>query len=1176
MLIMKLFLASILVFTSYIVGAISGTDTGNNPPIIFNTLTTKDGLSHNNVTGVVQDDKGFMWFSTFDGLNRYDGYEFKVYRHDSKNSRSLTNNQIRRLFKSRNGDLWIGTWGSGLNRFDSSTETFYRYVHDPQNPESLSHNLVWAIHEDQAGMLWVGTRGGGLNRLDPATGIFKRYSHNPSDSHSLASNSINAIFEDQSGVLWVGTENGLSRLDRQNETFTHFQNDPNDQRSLNNNSIKSLTQDQDGTLWVGTDGGLHRLDGVDGGFTRYLHDSANRTTISHNQVEWIHEGREGKFWVATYGGGLNLLDRETGKFTRFQYDSDEPTSIGGNVLFTAYMDNLGGVWAGSYGGGVSYYSPHAKPFKSYIHKMTVPSSLSANKIRPLHEDRTGRLWVGTLNKGLNRLDKKAGEFTRYLHDPNDPESLSSNNIRDITDDRSGQIWIATFGGGLNRLDPESGVFTRYQHNPGNPQSLSANKVYAVFEDSSGVLWVGTWTQGLEVLDRKSGTFTHYPHNPDDPNSISHNSIVSFYEDHLGVLWIGTYGGGLNRYDRQSASFKRYQHDPDRPGSLSHNNVLYIGEDSTGSLWLATGGGLNRFDRKTESFKSYSSADGLPSDTVHGFTEDSKGNLWMSTSGGISVFNPETETFRNYNAADGLLGNQFDTGAFASGLDGVIYAGGSSGVNVFYPQDIKDNPTIPPVVITNIQLANKPIPIGEDSILKKSILETDKLTLSYLDQVISFEFAALDYLSPENNKYKYQLEGFDDTWNEVDSSRRFVTYTNLDAGEYRFRVIGSNNDGVWNEEGDSITITIMPPWWETWWAYVIYTFTGIFLVIFIIQYRTHALNVKKEELGKLVEERTRELHSSNKKLMMDAVVFQSTSEAIIITDTNHRIFQVNTAFCDMSGFSETEAIGNTPKLWRSNYHDDEFYLKMFKDLDSKGHWQGEIWNRRKNGSIFPVWESITVVRNERGEVEQYIAICSDISEKVHAEERIRYLAHYDVLTDLPNRSMFVDRFTQSLGRAKRESDMVALMFMDLDKFKEVNDTLGHYQGDVLLQQVAKRLKQQVRESDTISRLGGDEFTVIIEGLEAQHHIEKIAKKIIHTIGQPFVLDVHEVQIGISIGISVFPNDGNDVQKLIDQADIAMYKAKENGRNQFRFYSEEWSHQNTSYSEYADSTHVNSVS
>jgi signal transduction histidine kinase/ligand-binding sensor domain-containing protein len=835
--------------------------------IKFDHLTVEHGLSNNNVTGIVQDDKGFMWFSTYDRLNRYDGREFKVYRHDSEDPSSLSDNPIRVLYKDRAGDLWIGTWSSGLNKFVRETETFIHFRHDPQDPQSLSHNGIRSIYQDRSGTLWIGTNGGGLNRFDPETEQFTHYRHDPDNPRSLGHNVIFAIYEDRAGALWIGTEGGgLNRFDPETETFIRYQHDPGDPQSLSHDKIRAIFEDRTGGFWIGTwGGGLNQFDRETEMFTHYRHDPADPNSLNHNITNSIFEDRAGVIWIGTWGGGLNRFDRETETFTHYPHDSADPNSLSHDSVFTIYEDQTGALWIGTNGGGINRFDRERKLFRHYQHDPADPNSLSYNDVWPIYEDQTGALWIGTNGGGLNRFDQETETFAHYQHDPADPNSLSNNNVKSICVDQAGVIWIGTFGGGLNRFDWETRTFTHYRHNPDDPHSLSDDGIISIYEDQSGILWVGTWTGGLNKFDRETQRFTHYQHNAADPNSLSNNGVMSIYEDQTGAFWIGTMDGGLNRFDRNSETFRRYQHDPDNPSSLSHNSIFLIYEDRANALWVGTyGGGLNKFDRTRGQFIRYVEKDGLPSGTMRGILEDEQGNLWLSTSQGLSKFNPQTETFRNYDASDGLQSDQFNFFAYYKSRSGEMFFGGLNGFNAFYPDHIKDNPYIPPVVITDFQLSNKPLPIGGDSVLQQSIIETDHLTLSYLDRVISFKFAALNYQSPEKNRYRYKLEGFEDDWNEVDSTRRFATYTNLDPGQYVFRVIGSNNDGVWNEEGTSIKITVTPPWWETWW------FRGGMLLLLAglvasgSVWQRQSARRRERHLEIQVAERTRELEIAKEK------------------------------------------------------------------------------------------------------------------------------------------------------------------------------------------------------------------------------------------------------------------------------------------------------------------------
>jgi signal transduction histidine kinase/streptogramin lyase len=430
------------------------------------------------------------------------------------------------------------------------------------------------------------------------------------------------------------------------------------------------------------------------------------------------------------------------------------------------------------------------------------------------------------------------------------------------------LWLGGIGSGLIKFDRDTEKFTHYQHDSRNPHSLSNDNIFAIYEDRTGIFWIGTWRGGLNRFDRETEQFTRYQHDPDDPGTLSHNQVTTIYEDRSSVLWIGTMGG-LDKFSRQTEKFTHYKHDPDDPNSLTVDAVFSVYEDRRDRFWIGTmGGGLDKLDRENEQFIHYTIKNGLPSNTVWGILEEDAspdeegGNLWLSTTWGLSRFNPQTETFRNYDVSDGLQGNSFlPVSAYFKSNSGEMFFGGANGFNAFYPEQIVDNPQIPPVVITDFQLANKPVPIGGDSVLQESIIETDHLVLSYLDRVFSFEFAVLNYRAPQKNSYKYRLEGFEAEWNEVDSTRRFATYTNMDSGDYVFRVIGSNNDGIWNEEGASIKITVIPPWWETMWFRISMIVIAIALLAGGFRWRVSTIETRSRKLEIQVMDRTKELQKS---------------------------------------------------------------------------------------------------------------------------------------------------------------------------------------------------------------------------------------------------------------------------------------------------------------------------
>lgn len=854
--------------------------------IEFGHFSYEQGYSPSSVFAILQDSRGFLWFGTTDGLMRYDGYNFKIFKHNPFDTHSISHNVVISIYEDKSGMLWIGTEGGGLNRYDRESNEFTVYIHDENDPNSISNNTIVSVLEDRSGNFWLGTNGGGLNKLtrtdnEEFPGTFIHFMNNPEENTSLSSNFVFSIFEDKFGVLWIGTENGLNELIPSNikktaPVFIRHRNNPADPASLSHNTITSIYEDKAGVLWIGTHGGgVNKLVSGDQAeprrsFVHYFHDPNDPTSLSSNEVRSISEDNSGNLWIGTLGGGLNKFDRVNEEFTRYTYDPDDPESLKGNWVYSIYKDNSGIIWIGTMPGGINKLDPMKNQFKHYQNNLVIPESLGSDRVFSICEDNSGNLWIGTYGGGIYKIPptengNSSTSIIHYTHNPNDPNSLSNNSVFSICEDNSKNLWFGTFGGGLDKIvwsdvKKSHPKFIHYQHNPGDSNSLSSDEIRSIYEDDSGNLWIGTEGGGLNKLMQEKGEYSppriiQYIHNPHDPTSISNNIIFSIHEDRKGILWIGT-SGGLNKFippdtENSLTTFKHYTHDSNNPESLSNNEVTAIYEDQSGNLWIGTAsGGLNKFDRKSEKFFRFTEEDGLPNNGISGILEDRNGNLWLSTRKGLSKFNPETGVIRNYIKKDGLQNNEFQQGAGFKSKRGEMFFGGANGLDRFYPDRIKENNHIPPVVITDFQLLNNSVPVGLDTssnrtILKKSITETTEIELSYDDYIISFEFAALDFHTPEKNKYAYTLEGFEKRWNYTDANRRYATYTNLDPGEYFFRVKGSNNDGFWNEAGASIKIVIPPPWWATWWAYFCYIVLAISTLYGLRRYELNRINWRNQ-------------------------------------------------------------------------------------------------------------------------------------------------------------------------------------------------------------------------------------------------------------------------------------------------------------------------------------------
>jgi signal transduction histidine kinase/ligand-binding sensor domain-containing protein/DNA-binding response OmpR family regulator len=803
--------------------------------IKFECLSLQDGLSQSTIRCIFQDTRGFIWIGTQDGLNRYDGYQFKIYKHDPHDSTSVSSSIIYSICEDQQCNLWIGTDGGGLNKFDIETETFIHYKNDPQNPHSLSFNRISSVCIDHLGILWIGTFGGGVNEMQlPFDGDslpkFTHFSCQPEDSIGLVHYNVLAVYEDRNGVVWVGTDSsGLCKFDRKTEAFTNYR------LSKYNIAISSIFDGKSGVLWIGTyGGGFYKFDPCTETLKHYENDPQNPNSLSHNQVYSIIEDRDGMVWIGTRYGGLNKFHPQKEKFTHYQNNPANPNSLSHNYINEIYEDRSGVIWIGTFGGGVNKFYPQQNKFRHYKKEPGAQNTLSHNFVVSIYEDTHSNLWIGTYGGGLNKLVRNEDSqiYTSYKNDPVNPNSLCGNVVRAIYEDKSGGLWIGAWQSGLDYFTPlldrnKNGQIIHYKHIPGNQNSLINNAVMCVHERKNGEIWVGTENGGLHQFNPQAKSFKRYFNDPNNPKSLSDNSVYCILEDQSEVLWLGTCGG-LNKFDRENEEFKYYNHEPGNPSSLSHDHVRSIHQGQQSNiLWIGTSNGLNKFDPSKEIFIRYGENDGLPDGLIHGILEDNDRNLWLSTHKGLSRFDPKTETFRNYDASDGLQRNEFNGGAyFKSPRTGEMFFGGVNGFNSFFPENIKDNPYIPQMAITDFQLSNKSIPTCTLP-LTKSITETKEIILSHEDHVFSFEFTALHFACPHKNQYAYKMDGLDKDWNYI-GTRRFTTFTNLSPGEYVFRVKGSNCDGIWNEEGRSIKIIVTPPWWKTWWAYLIYfiLFSGI--------------------------------------------------------------------------------------------------------------------------------------------------------------------------------------------------------------------------------------------------------------------------------------------------------------------------------------------------------------
>ncbi|MBL4682656.1 MAG: response regulator [Pseudomonadales bacterium] len=781
----------------------------------FQHLSKLDGLSQSYVYTIEQDPKGYMWFGTQEGLNRYDGYEFKTFYHDPEDQSSLPNNTIRSLLIDDTGTLWIGTDG-GLAQYHPDTESFTNFAHQADIDTSLSTNRIRILFEDSKSRLWIGTDGAGLNLLDKETQLFDR---NPTALNNILNHRIWAIHESSDGLIWIGTENGLVNIQLDTLTTTVFTHDELDLDSLSGNHVRAILEDNTGSLWVGThNSGLNRYDANSEKFVRFQ-AQGNDGSISGNRITSIFQSASGKLWIATLNG-LNIWKPKTQSFERVLENRNEIMSI--------YQDRGNLIWIGSYQ-GLSRWNPANEVMLHY----EVADGLSDNTITSFAEDAAGKIWIGTFGGGLNLYDPETASFEQIIQHPKEPNSVPEDRVMALEFGKKDTLWIATRSNGLTKLEivDSDKRFTTYKHDDNIADSLSANGVTSILYDSNADLWVGTYGGGLNKFDSKQTTFKHFKLNPNELNSLSSDRILALYQCSDDLIWIGTDGGGLNSLDPKTEAIKLYKHNSDDSLSLPSDSITMITEDVNGNLWIGTqGAGLALWrasDRRNGLYRTkiYSAQHGLPGNTIYGGEWDSQGDLWLSTGNGLTKFNIEREEFTTFGVVDGLQHTEFNHAASLRTSTGRLYFGGINGFNSFHPDQIKLNAHAPPSVITRVSKLNIPLSIAE--------IKDNHFTLGYADYVVAFNYAGLDFTAPDKNTFKYKLDGLDNDWIFAGQTH-MATYTNLSPGEYQFKVKAANNKGLWSVEEATINFTVLAAPWFTWWAYTGYFLISITLAFFLLR------------------------------------------------------------------------------------------------------------------------------------------------------------------------------------------------------------------------------------------------------------------------------------------------------------------------------------------------------
>jgi signal transduction histidine kinase/ligand-binding sensor domain-containing protein/DNA-binding response OmpR family regulator len=795
----------------------------------FTSLKTKDGLSSNTVNAILKDRFGLMWFATEDGLNKFDGTNFTVYKHKSDDPSGIQANDIRALHEDKAGNLWVGSSGGSLSLYDRKNNSFFSF---PANTaEGFSSDVIRAVYSDYTGKIWVASFSG-LDVLDPKTRKIRKFNIQVGPKGAFPAIVINCLYEDSKHRMWIGSNNGLYLYERRTNSFTHYANNISDQSSLSDNYVSSIVEDHAGNLWLGTRNGLCKLLPNGKVFQVLRHNSKNPNTLSNNIVISIAAGPNNELWVGT-DGGLNIVDIKTGEITIYKPDPRDIYSLTGKSISCIYIDNQGIYWLGAYHGGIDKYDTNLNLFQLKQSNTFDQSGLNASVVTSFAQYQDDEIFVGTDGGGLNLFNRKTELFKRFNLPLANGSKLSNISIMNMEITRSQKLYMGTYANGLVVMDLRSEKISQFMHSD-QANALSSNDIFCVKEDRSGKLWVGTNGGGVNVLSSDNKVLVKYCKNPKKANEYDYpgNNFIRFIEeDQNGNIWIGSYGSGIAVFDPLSNQFTVYNK---ANSKLPNDLTLSVLKDRAGNIWVGTfSGGLSLFDRKAGQFISFSEKDGLNNATVYAIVEDMQGRIWVSTNKGISGFEPKTKKFTNYTIYNGVQNNNFVLGAGFGSSDGEIYFGGADGFNYFNPQYFKKNKNLAPVLFTDLKISNTSILASADGPIKEHISVVKDVYLDY-KQNFTLSYVSVNYTAPEQSRYTYKLEGFDNDWIDAGNSKS-VSYTNLDPGDYVFHVKASNNDGLWNTAETTIKIHVRPPFWRTIYAYLFYVL-AISGTLFYIRHR----------------------------------------------------------------------------------------------------------------------------------------------------------------------------------------------------------------------------------------------------------------------------------------------------------------------------------------------------
>ena len=950
----------------------------------FDHYAVEDGVSQSEIICIFQDSEGYMWFGTQNGLNKFDGYSFENFFYDPSDSNSISSSWIFDIAEDKNGYLWIATKG-GLNKFDKKTDRFSQINLSIGNLISEG-DFVYGITIDTSN-IYV-SQPPTLTIIDFTTGEQESYSN--SFEHQGALYDIGfPVIKDSKGLIWIGSINGLASFDLMEKQFTNLTNIESDPNSISHNHITALFEDGYGNILIGTENGLNIYNHDTEQITRYYQDNTQSRSLSHNYIHSILQDYSGTIWIGTDGGGLNKMINTspmgTAEFFHFRSGSDNTNYISHDIVHSLFEDNSNNLWIGTIAGVDKTYLKK-KNIRTY-YKSDNPNSIDLldNVIASVYQDNEGNLWIGNWGKGLNILNRSTNEVTHYTSELSGGRHIPQNHVHVIFKDSKSRVWLGTRNG-ISILDNYKQLFIPVQEYFDAPEFnyFDNIRVYCIIEDAKGEIWIGTGN-GIYILNPGTKRASVIKEDNESPLAISSNLVYSLLEDKDQNVWIAT-SNGLDRYVPSEDRMYHYVNIPGSENTLCDNYTISLCEDDLGNIWIGTSSGVNRFNKTDSVFTHYTLRNGLPSNIIYDIIEDDKGNLWFSTGSGLAMKNPRKNA-SEFLVEDELLGKEFNIKAVFKGDDGELFFGGIEGLVSFYPDSLKDNSYIPPVRITSFEKEN-------NGIRQRINVYADELILSYRDYSFTIEFSALDFTNPAKNRYAYLMEGISDRWVEI-GNRRFVHFTNLAPGDYTFNVRGTNNDGVWNNTGASCSITILPPWWRSKYAYASYIILFLLMVATVIKLRERKLIREKKVLEGKIRERTTEIAKQKDKVEESEAKLAST-----ISSIDDLVFVL-----DSGGFfQEFYNLGKHKTLYKEagfiiGKCIEEVDLpalavqrltEAFKALKLENTVQEFDYFIEKEGEVFWFNAKISPRRDMTGELTGITIVARDITERKQSEEQLKEL------------------------------------------------------------------------------------------------------------------------------------------------------------------------------------------